>query len=165
MPSDMSSTSPLERSRNEVRAARRAKREAAEAIGVDEAYVDALVEEFYAAIRADALLGPIFAERIASWPEHLARMKSFWRSILFNSGEFSGNPMLKHMTIPGLEERHFAHWLTLFYDTLRGLEGQREASELVGARARSIADSLLTGIALRRDGLVGARAGDRLPHV
>ncbi len=161
----MNQITASERSREEVRRLRQEKRDAAEALGVDEAFVSRLVEQFYSTIREDELLGPIFAERIADWPEHLGRMKAFWRSILFNSGEFSGNPMLKHMVIPGLEERHFAHWLELFYATLRDLENTPGASLLVGGRARMIADSLLTGIATRRDGLGGARAGENLPHV
>lgn len=161
----MTSTSPFaEGSRNQTLRARQARREEANALGVDDTFVSDLVENFYASIRADDLLDPIFAERITSWPEHLDRMKAFWRSILFNSGEFSGNPMLKHMAIPGLEERHFAHWLTLFYAALRELEGDPRATPLVGQRARSIADSLLTGIAIRREGLAGSKAGGNLPH-
>lgn len=156
---------PLENSREHALAARAKKRADAEALGVSESYISAFVETFYAAIREDDLLGPIFDERIADWPEHLAKMKRFWRSILFNSGEFSGNPMLKHMIIPAIGEEHFAHWLTLFYATLRKLEDDPRATSLVGIRARSIADSLLTGIAIRRDGLTGSRAGDNLPHV
>jgi len=161
----MNMSTPVERTREEVRQAREAKRAAAAALGVDEHYVSELVERFYGAIREDDLLGPIFAERVESWPDHLARMKSFWRSILFNSGEFSGNPMVKHVVIPGLEERHFAHWLTLFYATLRDLEGDPAASSLVGERARAIADSLLTGITIRREGLAGSRAGEGLPRL
>ena len=75
------------------------KRLAAEEIGVDAIYVDHFVEAFYAKVRVDDLLGPIFAARIDDWPAHLARMKAFWRSVLHNSGEFSGNPMLKHLAI------------------------------------------------------------------
>ncbi|MGV3554012.1 MAG: group III truncated hemoglobin [Croceibacterium sp.] len=141
------------------------KRAAAEAIGVDSGYIDHLVETFYGRIRGDELLGPIFAERISDWPAHLARMKAFWRSVLHNSGEFSGNPMLKHLAIPGLELRHFAHWLDLFYATLREAEAHPQATALVGGRARMIADSLLTAIAMRRDGLAAGRAGKDLPHV
>ena len=74
----------------------------AEEIGVDAGFIDAMVETFYAAIRKDDLLAPIFAERVDDWPKHLTRMKAFWRSVLHNSGEFSGNPMLKHLAIPGL---------------------------------------------------------------
>ena len=141
------------------------KRAAAEAIGVDTDYVDHFVETFYGRVRADDLLGPIFAERIADWPAHLARMKAFWRSVLHNSGEFSGNPMVKHLAIPGLESRHFERWLMLFYATLNDAEGHPAATALVGGRARMIADSLLTGIAVHRDGLAGGSAGKDLPHV
>ena len=105
--------------RAHVEALRARKRAEAEAIGVDAEYISSFVERFYGKIRQDALLGPIFAERIQDWDVHLGRMKQFWRSVLHASGEFAGNPMVKHIAIPGLEERHFAHWLTLFYATLR----------------------------------------------
>lgn len=144
-------------------AARARKRAEAEAQGIDAAFIDNLVESFYTRIRADDLLGPIFAARITDWPLHLGRMKAFWRSILHNSGEYAGNPMAKHIAIPGLEADHFAHWLNLFYETLTALEASGEGRSLVGKRARMIADSLLTGIAVQRDGLSGARAGAALP--
>lgn len=144
-------------------AARARKKADAEAIGIDADYVSRLVDTFYGHIRADALLGPIFAGRIADWDWHLDRMKRFWRSILHNSGEFSGNPMAKHLAIPGLSQAHFAHWLDLFYATLRELECDPAASREVAGRARMIADSLLTGIAMKADGLAGARAGQNLP--
>ena len=147
-----------------ARAARLRKRAEAEGIGIDAAYVDRFVEGFYARIRDDALLGPIFAARIADWAPHLARMKAFWRSVLHNSGEYSGNPMRQHLVIPGLEEGHFARWLELFYATLRDLGGPDEAAREVAGRARMIADSLLTGIAMHRSGLPAGRAGERLPR-
>lgn len=150
--------------RSFARQKRAEKRAAAEEIGVDAKFIDHFVEAFYAKVREDSLLGPIFAAGVADWPAHLSRMKAFWRSVLHNSGEFSGNPMLKHLAMPGLEFRHFSRWLELFYETLRDAEGDHAATELVGARARMIADSLLTAITLRRDGLAGARAGKDLPH-
>ncbi len=147
-------------------AARERKRAEAAAIGIDPAYIDLFVETFYASVREDALLGPIFAERIADWGPHLARMKSFWRGVLLNSGEYSGNPMRMHVAIPGLEARHFAHWLELFYAALASLEPQGEAARTVGAKARMIADSLLTGIEMQRGGGIAAmRSGDSLPHI
>lgn len=155
----------LDERRAHIEALRARKQVEAEAIGVDADHISALVEGFYGKVRQDALLGPIFAERITDWPVHLERMKAFWRSVLHASGEFAGNPMLKHIAIPGLEERHFAHWLGLFYATLRELEPSDEATRLVGDRARMIADSLLTGIETRRQGLAGARAGETLPKV
>lgn len=148
-----------------VQRKREEKRASAEGIGIDAPFIDHLVEAFYAKIREDDLLGPIFAEHIHDWPPHLARMKAFWRSVLHNSGEFSGNPMLKHLAMPDLEFAHFGRWLDLFYETLRDAECHPAATELVGNRARMIADSLLTAIVMRRDGLTGARAGKDLPHV
>ena len=150
--------------RAHIEALRARKQAEAEALGVDAAYISAFVERFYGKIREDALLGPIFAARVVDWDLHLGRMKGFWRSVLHASGEFSGNPMVKHIAIPGLEQRHFAHWLELFYATLRELEPTDEATRLVSARARMIADSLLTGIETQRHGLAGARAGETLPH-
>jgi hemoglobin len=157
--------SPDTERRAHIEALRARKQADAEAIGVDADYISTFVERFYDKIRTDALLGPIFAERIADWDVHLGRMKQFWRSVLHASGEFAGNPMVKHIAIPGLEERHFAHWLELFYATLRELQPSDEATRLVAGRARMIADSLLTGIETRRSGLAGARAGEGLPHV
>jgi hemoglobin len=150
--------------RAHIEALRARKQAEAEAVGVDSDYISSFVERFYGKIRVDALLGPIFAERIVDWALHLGRMKQFWRSVLHASGEFAGNPMVKHIAIPGLEQRHFAHWLELFYATLRDEEPSDDATRLVAERARMIADSLLTGIETRRSGPAGARAGENLPH-
>lgn len=145
--------------------AREAKRREAEAIGIDEGFISDMVEGFYATIRADEMLGPVFAERIADWPAHLYRMKQFWRSILHNSGEFSGNPMARHIAIPGLERDHFVRWLELFYANLRATAHDPRAPELVGMRARMIAESMLTGIRIKREGIAGAIKKEELPHV
>ena len=118
------------------------------------------------------MLGPIFSRHIADWGPHLDRMKAFWRSILHNSAEFSGNPMQRHMAVhdagSALGEAEFAHWLQLFYRTCEDLAAERgldaAAARQVGERARMIADSLLTGIATRAHGLTAARAGDGLPR-
>ncbi len=143
--------------------ARAERRAHAEGLGVDADFVSSLVEAFYAKIRNDDLLGPIFVQKIEDWDDHLGRMKQFWRSVLFSSGEYAGNPMIRHVAIPGLDKEHFAHWLELFYATLRDIAANDEAVELVGARARMIADSLLTGISMQREGLAGSRAGQDLP--
>ena len=151
--------------RAHIEALRARKRAEAEAVGVDADYISGFVERFYGKIRQDALLGPIFAERVTDWDAHLGRMKGFWRSVLHASGEFAGNPMVRHIAIPGLEERHFAHWLTLYNATLREEEPTDEATRTVAERARMIADSLLTGIETQRSGLTGARAGENLPRL
>lgn len=153
-------------------AAREKRRAEAEAAGVDAAFISDLVDRFYNGIRADAVLGPVFAHHIADWDPHLDRMKAFWRSILHNSAEFSGNPMQRHTAVHDagspLGEAEFTRWLQLFYQTCADLAAERgvaaDVARQVGERARMIADSLLTGIATREHGLISARAGDRLPR-
>ena len=155
------------RAHDRARAGALVKRTAAEARGLDATFIAALVDRFYGRIRADARLGPIFAAQIADWSPHLARMNQFWRSILHGSGEFTGNPMQRHLALPGLGQAEFVRWLELFYATLRELAADRgldpAAAAHVAERARMIADSLLTGIAMRAEGLTAARAGAALP--
>lgn len=130
-------------------AAREEKRREALALGIDDAFVSDLVDNFYGRIQTDPELGPIFSARIHDWPVHLERMKRFWRSVLFSSGEFLGNPMIKHAVIPGLDGKLFDRWLMLFGETLDELGGP-EAREHVHSRARMIAASLLNGIGMHR---------------
>ncbi len=150
-------------------AARAKKRAEAESIGIDGAYISALVEDFYDRVRIDPLLGPIFDERVQDWPHHLGQMKAFWRSILHNSGEYSGNPMQKHMAIPGLDSAHFSRWLELFYATLRELDqtiaGNGSALAEVAGKARNIAASLLLAGVRKGDGLERFNAEKELPNV
>ena len=51
----------------------------------------------YEAIRSDAMLGPVFATRIADWDPHLERMRAFWSSVALMSGRYHGQPMERRM--------------------------------------------------------------------
>lgn len=144
--------------------ARADKRAKAAAVGIDPGFIDRLVEQFYVKVRGDAVLAPIFAAKIDDWPPHLARMKQFWGVILRGEGRFSGSPMTLHATIPEIGPFHFKRWLTLFETTLRELEGEPAATALVMQRARTIADSLLTGIRIHRDGCRDLQAMKGLSH-
>ena len=145
-------------------AARERRRDDARAMGLDEAFIAALVDHFYAAVRADTALGPIFEPRIADWPRHLGQMNRFWQSILLSAGNFSGNPMVKHLAIPGLDQAHFERWLQLFYATLHAIAPTPEAAGHIGAKARMIAESLLTGIWVHRDRDQALSRKVELPH-
>jgi hemoglobin len=132
-------------------AAREERRAEARAMGIDEAFIAELVDRFYASVREDAMLGPIFDARIDDWPKHLGQMNRFWQSILLSAGNFTGNPMMKHLAIPTIGQEHFQQWLRLFYQTLHAIAPTPEAVRHVGAKARMIAESLLTGIWVHRD--------------
>lgn len=127
-----------------------ARREAAvqrlrDETGIDEAMIDALVEDFYARVRDDALIGPIFADRITDWAPHLAQMKLFWSSVALSTGIYQGRPMPKHLPLP-IDARHFDRWLELFAETARTLCPSVAADHFV-ERARRIAESLELGVA------------------
>lgn len=131
---------------------RERKRQLSEEMGIDAEFISTMVEEFYAKIRQDRVLGSIFEERVTDWPVHLERMKTFWRSVLHSSGEYSGSPMQKHLAIPGLAHEHFERWLMLFRETVDEIQSNRDVTEHVHERARMIAKSLLHGIAMNRAG-------------
>lgn len=127
-----------------------ARREAAvqrlrDETGIDEAMIDALVEGFYARVRDDALIGPIFAGRITDWAPHLVQMKLFWSSVALSTGVYQGRPMPKHLPLP-IDARHFDRWLELFVETARALCPPIAADHFI-ERARRIAESLELGVA------------------
>ena len=86
--------------------------------------IELLVNEFYTAIREDALLGPIFNGVIGDrWPYHLEKMYSFWETVLLAHHTYSGAPFMPHARLP-LEKHHFDRWLQLFDQTVdRHFEG------------------------------------------
>lgn len=133
--------------------AREQKYDDAIAMGITEERISDLVETFYDNIRRDDMLSPIFDRIITDWPPHLARMKDFWTSIAIESGRFHGNPMIKHLAIPDIDQAHFMRWLSLFDDVLPTIFPNADACQFLSDRAARIADSLMTGISVHRDGL------------
>lgn len=81
--------------------------------------IQLLVDEFYGKVRADALLGPIFEEKIGDrWDSHLNTMYRFWQTILLDDGQtYFGNPFIKHASLPIFGD-HFERWLALWAETL-----------------------------------------------
>ena len=116
-----------------------------ERTGIDEALIERLVRSFYARVREDAVLGPIFEARIKDWEPHLAQMCAFWSSVALMTGRYHGTPMAKHLPLP-VDGGHFDRWLALFEETAREIcPGEAEAHFV--ERARRIAQSLELGIA------------------
>jgi hemoglobin len=103
-----------------------------------------LVHAFYARVRADAVLGPIFNARIADWDRHLAHLVDFWSSILRRTGRFTGAPMPKHAALPGLSAALFERWLGLFRE-VSAAQPNRLMGEQAHAMAQRIAQSLWMG--------------------
>ena len=128
--------------------ARIRKAKDAREMGIDDAMISNLVEQFYDRVHAHPSLGPIFARRVCEWPTHLERMKAFWGSIAIESGRFHGNPMLKHVAIAEIRQEHFSDWLSLWALTVKDVISDDRAAEFFNSRANRIAESLTMGIAL-----------------
>ena len=64
---------------------------------IDDEDLQRLVDRFYAKVREDDLIGPIFNSAIGDWPEHLRKLGAFWSSVMNCSGRYKGNPMAAHL--------------------------------------------------------------------
>ena len=115
--------------------------------GIDEPMIEQVVRSFYARIRADALLGPVFEDRILEWEPHLQRMFAFWSSVALMSGRYHGRPMEKHERLP-IDHRHFNRWIAVFEETVGELCPPAAADTFV-TLARRIAVSLEASVATR----------------
>lgn len=90
-----------------------------------------LVDIFYDKVREDKLIGPIFDERIQDrWPQHLAKMYTFWQTVLLGEHTYYGSPFPPHAQLP-VEQIHFERWLTLFAETLNELFSGEVAKEAI----------------------------------
>jgi len=112
---------------------------------ITELSIRRLVDTFYARVRADAVLSPVFEEKLAGkWDVHMPRMYAFWTKVLLGTGEFQSNVFGKHMALAGIEKQHFVRWLTLFKLTAIEIFGVEDAKAPLRVAER-IATSLQLG--------------------
>ena len=120
----------------------RAMREGAR---VDEDMIRRVVYGIYDRVREDALLGPVFMERVGDWPTHLEKMVDFWSAAILRTGRYHGRPAAAHALIEGISTDHFQHWLGLFAATVRDLCPPAEAAlftEMANRLARGLTATL-----------------------
>lgn len=116
-----------------------------------EAEIEAVVTAFYARVREDALLGPVFNDAIGDWPEHLEKLQAFWSSVMLGTGRYKGRPMPAHVRHGDrITPASFERWLTLWSRTTGELLGPGKAAALQ-EKAAKIAESLSLGIQFHRD--------------
>jgi len=110
-----------------------------------------LVDAFYAKVRVDPELGPVFARAIpGDWQPHLNKMYAFWSSVMLTSGRYKGNPVAKHLVVEGITLQLFERWLALFDETCAELFDERLRDEFA-AKAARIAESLKLALFYRPD--------------
>ncbi|AHF16941.1 group III truncated hemoglobin [Niabella soli] len=77
-----------------------------------------LVDNFYAKVRVNELIGPIFDGVIKDrWPEHLEKMYRFWQTVLLETHTYFGSPFPPHARLP-IDQEHFTIWLRLWHETI-----------------------------------------------
>jgi len=121
--------------------------------GITRQDIRALIELFYARVRADENLGPIFHAKIgetdAEWLPHLAKIENFWANVMLHERSYQGNPLMKHAAVREIQPAHFERWLDIF---------ERSAQEALPAGkaatfniiARRIGRSLSMGLEVMR---------------
>ncbi len=114
---------------------------------VTEESLGRLVRAFYAKVRRDPEIGPLFEAAVDDWDEHLEKLTAFWSSVMLASGRFKGRPMQAHMGQP-IRPEMFGRWLALWDETTAEMFAPRAAAALQ-AKAHTIGQSLQLGLFYR----------------
>ncbi len=116
---------------------------------IDETQIARLVSAFYARVRDDALIGPVFENAVLRWDDHLAILANFWSSVMLTSGHYKGNPMAAHMKHRAkITPAMFDRWLVLWAQVTAEMLPPPIAAALQ-AKAARIADSLRQALYFR----------------
>ena len=119
--------------------------------GIDEAALKVLVDTFYAKVRQDPLIGPVFNRAVDDWPEHLDKLQAFWSSVMLTTGRYKGRPLPAHVKhADSIGQSSFERWLGLWSETTNALFDADSAAALQDKAGR-IAESLSMGIQYSRD--------------
>lgn len=115
-----------------------------------EAEVVELVNTFYAKVRNDPILAPIFERHVADWSLHIPKLIAFWSTALRGSKSYRGNPLLMHRLLPDLTSWTFERWLDLFHETTGALPN-RAMAERADELAQRIAQSFWYDYQMQRE--------------
>ena len=115
---------------------------------ITEPEISTLVDHFYAKVRRDPDIGPIFNAIVDDWPHHLATLKDFWSTVLLTTGRYIGDPMMKHLQL-SLDPPHFERWLALFAETANEVLPPDHAATVI-EKSHRIAHNFKAGIAFQQ---------------
>jgi hemoglobin len=109
-----------------------------------EADIRIIVDAFYAAVREDDLLNPIFTDFAkVDWAHHLPKMYAFWSGLVLGKEGYAGRPFPPHVPLP-VSREHFSRWLALFHQTV-----DNHYSGTFAKRAKDAAASIAHTFAIR----------------
>ena len=111
--------------------------------------VKLLVDTFYEQVMVDDVIGHFFTEIAKiNLETHMPIMYSFWENVLFYTGEYKRNPMIKHVDLnrkSPLSQEHFDHRLILWVSTEDNLFIGEKADE-AKAKASQIAKMMFFNV-------------------
>lgn len=116
-----------------------------------EPQVRSVLKAFYADVREDPVLGPVFAAVIApdGWDMHLEKVVRFWLTALSIQPGYRGRDFMPaHLRHRNIRAEHAPHWLKLFERTVvRHCSAVQ--SEALMAVAAAMMENILIGLAKR----------------
>jgi len=118
-------------------------------VGISDADIRRLIPAFYANVRRDPVLGPVFDGIIGdNWPAHIDTVCSFWLSATRLERRYDGrNFTPAHVKHSAIRADLLPRWLTIFRRTAIEICTRRQADALIGIAER-MAGSL--AISLRK---------------
>ena len=124
---------------------------------ISEEALGQLVQRFYARVRQDPLIGPVFNDAICDWPEHLQKLQAFWSSVMLTSGRYKGRPLPAHVKhAERIDAAAFRRWIALWRQTTDEMFAPSVAATLQEKAVR-IGESLSLGMEF-------IEAGQRFPE-
>lgn len=128
-----------------------------------EADLEKLIPAFYARVRRDPLIGPVFNAVVEDWDHHLDVLIAFWSSVMRTSGRYKGNPMAVHAKqIERITPEMFDRWLALWAEVTNDMLPADHA-HAIQEKAGRIAESLKLGLWFRLPPARQAATGARKP--
>ncbi|MDD5150064.1 MAG: group III truncated hemoglobin [Flavobacterium sp.] len=108
--------------------------------------IEKLINFFYDKIKKNTEINYFFSDIAnVNWEEHLPKMYVFFENILFSTGIYDLNPMLKHKELnekSRIKEVHFNQWIVLFDNSVDELFVGEKADE-IKRRVKNIATILM----------------------
>jgi hemoglobin len=118
---------------------------------IDDEGLGRLISVFYARVRKDRELGPVFNDAVEDWPQHLEKLIDFWSSVMLTTGRYKGNPVAAHARHRArITPELFDRWLTIWDETTDELMTP-EAAAALQAKAARIAESLQLALFFKLD--------------
>ncbi|HLH92196.1 MAG TPA: group III truncated hemoglobin [Xanthobacteraceae bacterium] len=109
-----------------------------------------VVQRFYAKVREDEILGPIFEAAIgADWDAHMERINRFWLTATRLERSYEGGTFMRaHLKHRSIRAEHIPRWLRLFEETLAERCSPPQAAALLDIAVR-MAENVRIGLGRR----------------